>query len=426
MNRKPVQNPKPKQAKKRKASNAISITPNSKKIYEQELSGLQLTQSGTDYVPFFEKGDKYLQFLYFAARTSATHSACVNAKTRFTYGEGVRAMQNGEIQEAQTETIKGWLRTLNAKRETNGKEIKNGIADFFRTGNAFFERAEVGGVVMCYHIKTKNIRILKDYSGCIISNDFFSDRNTISTKNSTFLPLFPESYKDENGVNRSIVHISADKIQNEYYGEPDSVAALVDMALEYRISSWNLSEFDNGFRPSSLMQFVGDYEAEEAMEYLYDMQKKFTGDGNNGKIVMQVVPNKELFANIQQLQTTQDGDFSELAQRVETNILKAHRLPKVLAGIPIAGKLGGDTKEIETAYNYTMNTVIYPVQAEFVERLKEPFFDIVAGDGLDYEIIDNPPITITAQLDVNEILTTDEKRQLLGYAPIETNQIITP
>ena len=222
------------------------------------------------------------------------------------------------------------------------------------------------------------------------------------------------------------MHISADKIQNEYYGEPDSVAALVDMALEYRISSWNLSEFDNGFRPSSLMQFVGDYEAEEAMEYLYDMQKKFTGDGNNGKIVMQVVPNKELFANIQQLQTTQDGDFSELAQRVETNILKAHRLPKVLAGIPIAGKLGGDTKEIETAYNYTMNTVIYPVQAEFVERLKEPFFDIVAGDGLDYEIIDNPPITITAQLDVNEILTTDEKRQLLGYAPIETNQIITP
>ena len=409
--------PKPKQAQKRKASNAISITSHSKKIYEQELSGSDLLRSGVDYIPFFEKQDKYLQFLYFAARTSATHSACVNAKTRFTYGEGIRAMFQGAEMEKETELIRDWLRTKNAKRNTNGKEILAGIADYYRTGNTFFERAEVDGVVMLYHVKTKNIRITKDGKGCLISSDFFSSRVSVGAQNSEYRPFYPEFVQDSDGVKRSIVHIAADKIQNDYYGEPDSVAALVDMALEYRISSWNLSEFDNGFRPSSLMQFVGDYETDEATEFLTDMKAKFTGDGNNGKIVMQVVPNKELFANIVQLNQTQDGNFSELSQRVETNILKAHRLPKVLAGIPIAGKLGGDTKEIETAYNYTMSTVIYPVQAEFLSGLSEPFFDIVVGNGYnyDYEIIDNPPITIAAQIDTNEVLTLEEKRQILGY-----------
>lgn len=407
---------------KRKLSNAIDITKHSKTIYENELTGRNLRLFSASYVPFFEDKDKYLQFLYFAARTSGTHAACIAAKTSFTYGAGVRALRSGSEDVSATEKLKNWFDSINGKRTKNGKEIKNGIADYFRTGNAFFERAEKNGVVNIYHIQTKKSRIKKDYSGVLVSPDFYE--GSYLTADAQFLPFFPNQLADENGVNRSVIHICGDKISNEYYGEPDSVSALIDMELEYRISSYNKAEFDNGFKPSTLMQFVGDYEAEEATEYLKQMQAHFTGDGNNGKMVLQVVPSKELFANMITMNANTDGDFSELSQRVETNILKAHRLPKVLAGIPIAGKLGGDTKEIQTAYNYCLSTVIFPIQAEFLSALGEPFFDFVCGSGLYYEVIDNPPITLSSQIEPNEVLTINEKRNILGYEDIQNNQTL--
>lgn len=407
---KQAQSPIPAQVRKKRVSNAIAITANAKKIYESEPTGMELLRS--DFVPFFKTQDKFLQFLYFAARSSSTHSACVNAKTSFTYGEGVMVVDN----EQKTETLKNWLRSLNGKRETNGKEIKKGITDYYRTGNAFYERTEKDGVLNLHHIQTKNARIKKDSSGIVMSKDFFTSSVISDAK---FLPFYPNFITDEKGVKRSVIHVAADKYEGEYYGQPDSVSALVDMELEYRISSWNKAEFDNGFRPSSFMQFVGDYEAEEAVEFLRDMQSKFVGDGTNGQIVLQTVPSKDLFANLQEFSSSRkDGDFNELAQRAETNILKAHRLPKVLAGIPIAGKLGGDTKEIETAYNYCLSTVIYPVQAEFIGLLSESVFDFVCGGVNQYEIIDNPPISMADTIDANEVLTLNEKRALLGYEQI--------
>lgn len=373
------------------------------------------------YVPFFEDKDKYLQFLYFAAKTSGTHAACVAAKTSFTYGAGVRVLRLGAEDAQATEKIKLWFESRNGKRTKNGKEIKNGIADYYRTGNAFFERAEKDGVVNIHHISTKEARIKKDSSGVLISRDFYE--GSYLTNDGRHLPFYPNQEKDEDGVLRSVVHVCGDKISNEYYGEPDSVSALIDMELEYRIGSYNKAEFDNGFKPSTLMQFVGDYETEEATEYLADMKERFTGDGNNGKMVLQVVPSKELFANLLTLNANTDGNFSELSQRVETNILKAHRLPKVLAGIPIAGKLGGDTKEIQTAYNYCLSTVIFPIQAEFLTELSEPFFDFVCGGAFDYEIIDNPPISLSSQIEPNEVLTVEEKRSILGYETIKATEL---
>ena len=417
----PAQAPSQSQSRK-KVSNAIDITKHSKTIYENELTGRNLTSFSGSYVPFFENKDKYLQFLYFAAKTSGTHAACVAAKTSFTYGAGVRSLKSGSEDVAATKILKNWLDSINGKRTKNGKEIKNGIADYFRTGNAFFERAEKNGVVNIYHIQTTKARIKKDYSGVLVSPDFYE--GSYLTADAQFLPFFPNQLADENGVNRSVIHICGDKISNEYYGEPDSVSALIDMELEYRISSYNKAEFDNGFKPSTLMQFVGDYEAEEATDYLKQMQAHFTGDGNNGKMVLQVVPSKELFANMITMNANTDGNFSELSERVETNILKAHRLPKVLAGIPIAGKLGGDTKEIQTAYNYCLSTVIFPIQAEFLSALSEPFFDFVCGAGLYYEVIDNPPITLSSQIEPNEVLTINEKRSILGYEEIQNNQTL--
>jgi len=415
--------PQPSQTgQRKKVSNAIEITVNSKKIYESELTAQNLSRYSGHYVPFFEDKDKYLQFLYFAAKTSGTHSACVAAKTSFTYGAGVKALQSGTENTEATAKLKTWLDSVNGKRTKNGKEIKNGIADYYRTGNAFFERAEKDGVVNIYHISTKKARIKKDYSGVLVSANFYE--GAYLAGDARYLPFFPNQEKDDDGVLRSVIHVCGDKISNEYYGEPDIVSALIDMEIEYRIGSYNKAEFDNGFKPSTLMQFVGDYETEEATEYLTEMKSKFTGDGNNGKMVLQVVPSKELFANLLTLNANTDGNFSELSARVETNILKAHRLPKVLAGIPIAGKLGGDTKEIQTAYNYCLSTVIYPIQSELLTQLSEPFFNFVCGTGFGYEVIDSPPITLSDSIEGQSVLTINEQRAAIGYEPITGGDIL--
>ena len=45
-------------------------------------------------------------------------------------------------------------------------------------------------------------------------------------------------------------------------------------------------------------------------------------------------------------------------------------------------------------------------------------FDFVCGGVNQYEIIDNPPISMADTIDANEVLTLNEKRALLGYEQI--------
>jgi len=69
----------------------------------------------------------------------------------------------------------------------------------------------------------------------------------LSTKNAAVnLPLYPE-FREVNGVERSIVHISSYEARFKLYGIPRWYAAVDAAGIAYKTNKWNLSRLKNDF-----------------------------------------------------------------------------------------------------------------------------------------------------------------------------------
>jgi hypothetical protein len=124
-------------------------------------------------------------------------------------------------------------------------------------------------------------------------------------------------------------------------------------------------------------------------EYANKIQDNFTGEGNNAKLITQLVSNKESAPDYTKFSNEPDGIFMSLDTLTQQNILRAHKLHPTLL-MSTAGSLG-QSSEIKTLFDWFYATVIDGYQKMVLE-----FWDKVlehAGFGqYRLEIANNNPI----------------------------------
>ena len=69
---------------------------------------------------------------------------------------------------------------------------------------------------------------------------------------------------------------------------PDFVAAMSWLAIDWEWQTYNESKFKNNFTPSAIVEINGDMGEEEAEKLVKEAQQKWTGKGNNSKILFLV------------------------------------------------------------------------------------------------------------------------------------------
>ena len=193
--------------------------------------------------------------------------------------------------------------------------------------------------------------------------------------------------------------------------------------LEYRIQRYNISKFDNSFLPSGILQLFGSASPAEAKKLVDKIEQKFVGTGNNHKMVVQILRDEKLKANWIPMTKEQDGEFLELQQAASEKIVTACGWSAALAGISTAGKLGSN-QEIRSETEKVQNTVIKPVQNVFCNRVINPYLKelstfVSALKDVQFGISNSMPVSFMGDINVEANLTTDEKRELLGYGAIE-------
>jgi len=77
---------------------------------------------------------------------------------------------------------------------------------------------------------------------------------------------------------------------------------------------------------------------------------------------------------------------------------------------------------------YLQNKVIAPVQNLFIQNVVQPFLNYIAEDDANFkdiylEFSNSIPISFVGDIDVTKVLTQDEQREVLGFKPLESNQI---
>ena len=355
-----------------------------------------LSKVRTKFIPF-GTNNLFPQYLAELKRKSSTHRSVLAQKAVFT--SGAKFVTNNE-------TVKDYIKDVNADGESLREVYKKLADDYYTFGNAYLEGVLYDGGLNLYHIDATTVRMSKNKKEVYVHPDW-AKYNTMKDKLS-IIPLYPNTRSS-----RFVVQFKDYEPTFQFYGLPDYIAALEHIAVDYEIGKWNHTKFKNGFQPSAIIEINGDMGEEEAKKLVREAQKKFVGDGNNGKIMFIVKNGDASQANVQIIKDDQEGSWIDLQRITDQNIVTAHRWQPSLSGLVSSGKMNNTGSEIRIAYDLAMTTVIKDTSDLLLNGLRNILFKEMGFLPEELLIHYEPPISFATQIDPKAILTINEQRKML-------------
>lgn len=355
-----------------------------------------LAKVRTRFIPF-GTNNLFPQYLAELKRKSSTHRSVLAQKAVFT--SGAKFVTNNE-------TVKDYIKDVNADGESLREVFKKLADDYYTFGNAYLEGVLYDGGLNLYHIDATTVRMSKNKKEAYVHPDW-AKYNTMKDKLS-IIPLYPNMKGS-----RFILQFKDYEPTFQFYGLPDYVAALEHIAVDYEIGKWNHTKFKNGFQPSAIIEINGDMGEEEAKKLVREAQKKFVGDGNNGKIMFIVKNGDASNANVQIIKDDQEGSWIDLQRITDQNIVTAHRWQPSLSGLVSSGKMNNTGSEIRIAYDLAMTTVIKDTSDLLLNGIRTVLYQEMGFLPEELIIHYEPPISFATQIDPKAILTINEQRKML-------------
>jgi len=396
-----------------------------------------------DYIAFLTEGDSLLWTINEVYNNSPTTRSIIRQKATLTIGDGFTAFKGRRsglfqgltkassevVDVAELEALNDLLEQVNTEGESLLDVAYKCALEFITYGNAYFGMARTEDGVYGYNIPFVKGRVSEKKPGDVGYVGINEDWKIKSFTDGTVerLPLWPAWEKDEDGIERTVIHLKDYAPGFDYYGLPEWISALLYAELEYRISKFNSSKFDNGFMPSGLLQMFGAVSPEEAKDIVNEVHKQFTGTGKNSGLLVQVLSDETYKAVFTPFEKTNEGEFLQLSQISAQAIVSAHRWTMSLAGFATAGQLGTN-EQIRMEFEIAQNSVIKPIQEMILSAVVNRYVDEVAKINLDVANIylgfaNSTPVSFLGAIDVNQVLTNDEKRELAGYGAVEVDEL---
>jgi len=362
------------------------------------------------------------------AKRSSTHNALIESKVGYISGEGFTARRGSEIIELSKEkNLSDYIDSVNNHEESLIDVYTKCARDLVTTGNFAVEVVRSGGQQFIFHKDITTVRLEKADADNRINNVYISPDWSMIKKNAragqeekiTVVPAYRYGTKEDN----SIYYCKSYTPEHFYYGTPDFIGANLWIDIEYRIPKYNLDKFDNHFAVGAIVDLFGTEPPSgyTAQEYVDEIVNKFTGEGNNNKVLFQMLDSQEQKSSVQILDNIREGDFEKLHNLAVQNIITAHRFTPSLAGISTAGKLGS-TQQVQSEFEIINNTVIRP----YKNKLLRVFNTLIKEAGFDVklDVHTSSPVSVTSLIQPSEVMTINEQRQLLGLEPIEGKDVL--
>lgn len=367
-------------------------------------------------------GDMALQIMEIVARISPTHSACINAELTYTYGTGLQLV---EANRNRQRIFDIWWSTPNSRGNLPGEEIKRYINDYYSFGNRYLMVSEHNGVPQLFYQSQWDTRLKKPEDGktvthaCISRN--FLARTGIKQRpvDMIEIPMYHSGnrYEMEDGTLVSILHSSDPSPAFPWYGYPKSGAAHLPAWNEYMVSKFLNDTLGKGFFPNVIMQMVSPAQTPEQVQEFKDrVMAEFQGDGNYGGIFLQTIASKEDAGTITAIPQTIPKELIDYKVKQEEDVIRAHRIPPVIAGMFTGGSLGVNQREIVDSYDLYYNTVIKHEAESIAASISEVMFPLI---GARMEFGQLPPIRLNVK-------TINELRADQGLPPVANGDVIPP
>ena len=198
------------------------------------------------------------------------------------------------------------------------------------------------------------------------------------------IDLFTSRFKVNEDDISEIIHFRRPTALSRWYGMPRWIAAVAAIELKQCLYQYNYDFFLNRGVPEFLLFLLGAEVDKENMDLLEETLQSHIGGGNTHKSGIFNLPISDLLVQLERLgmdSTTGDDGFQSKSETLALDIVTAHQVPSLLAGIQIPGKLGA-TNEMVNAMTAYQTLVIGPDQTIIEAILKNTLGNELYNGGL--------------------------------------------
>ena len=323
----------------------------------------------------FGNDNLYPNYLLDLFLGSAINGALIKSIGAMIYGEGLAATDADES-EAKKES---YLKLNGLLHDSPDDVLKDLAMDLKLFGGCYVnviwsrDRKKISKIA---HIGAQYIRSGKLIDGEIQTYYYSSDWSKF--KKAEHKPRPYAAFNDKDRTQASQILMIRDKNPALFYGfAPDYVASTDYIQLDLEIAQFHLSNISNGMFPSMAINFSNGVPTEEERRIVErQIQDKFSGSGNSGRILISFNDGKETTPEIVPINTNDAAEsYQFLSKEVVNKVLSGHRVTSpLLFGIRAeGGGLGSNADELRDSYSLFNNTVIIPFQNVLLKGLSKIF-----------------------------------------------------
>jgi len=331
-------------------------------------------KSNQDWVSFGED-NLYPNYLLDLFLGSAINGALVKSIGAMIYGEGLAAT-NADESEATKES---YLRLTELLHNSDDDVLKDLAMDLKLFGGCYVNviwSRDRSKIAKMKHIPAQYIRSGKMIDGEV--DTYYYSADWSKSKKSEYRPRPYAAFSTEDRTQASQILMIRDKNPALFYGfAPDYVAATDWIQMELEIAQFHLSNITSGMTPSMHVGFSNGIPTEEERRTIErQLNAKFAGSGNAGKILITFNDGKETAPVIEPIQMNDaQSAWEGMSKQAVNQILAGHRVTSpILFGIRgEGGGLGNNADELRDAYSLFNNTIVIPFQNTLLKGLDKIF-----------------------------------------------------
>ena len=327
-----------------------------------------------DWVSFGED-NLYPNYLLELFLGSAINGALIKSIGAMIYGEGLSATNVDE----NTDTKESFLRLNELLHNSDDDVLKDLAMDLKLFGGCYVNviwSRDRSKIAKMHHIPAQYIRSGKMVDGEI--DTYYYSADWSKAKKGEYKPRPYKAFNTKDRTQASQILMIRDKNPALFYGfAPDYVAATDWIQMELEIAQFHLSNITSGMTPSMHVGFSNGVPTEEERRTIErQLNQKFSGSGNAGKILITFNDGKETQPIIEPIQMNDaQSAWEGMSKQAVSQILAGHRVTSpILFGIRAeGGGLGNNADELRDAYSLFNNTVIIPFQNTLLKGLEKIF-----------------------------------------------------
>jgi len=327
-------------------------------VIEEETN---LSLSETDAIEYYTS----------SINKNSYHTRSIAILTNTTVGLGMNFIEGKDVT-----AIKKRLSNVNELKQSFIEVISRVATDYYLTGNGYLEvvRGAGGRVEELYYMPATYVwrRARGAETEFLYQGPGQSEQQDVRA--------FDENDKEQGST---IIHFAQWSTTDRYYGLPSWRGALVDIELDYYSVLYQKGFFINNGVPDLAIIVEGGEFDEATTDIVQEfLQDNFKGPGNNNRVLYLPINQKGVTVKFEKLAVEskdQDASFEKLRNTSRDNIISAHGVPPRLAGIVVAGQLGGGG-EAEGQLKIYQDITVNPVQELFETKCNPVMSQMDIGD----------------------------------------------